>query len=440
MYFAKLSTDGEIVWHGYFDDNIIFGSSPTLGTDGNIYVSHDGLSSLTQDGYYRWFIPTTGYSHNSPAIGFDGKIYSAILYPYNLCAFLSSGVAEWCFTGLETGYNNVSVGHDGAIYQAGMNSTVTKFSPSGEILWTYTVDAPKDETKYVGDISISAEDNLYFFYGSGIATKAWLYSIDSHGNFRWKKEFSKNFLTGSGENLTHPIHLDREANLYFCLTDSSCYGIDQAGNTLWQYEFPLVDSIVMNTITEPLLAANGLMYVLDSQANINAFVDPGVYPVLQAAEEEIILEVNEGVSPFNHTLGIASSLSPLAFSASTGEAGWISVQPDQGMTPSQLSLTITPGSLPPGEYFSDILLRTEGQFGMELKVVVKLLVKRSNLPNRSSYTFQFSLAGWDIRGRQSKAGCCSFPNGSRSCSSLPSTQPPGPGKSSPVFLFLAIIQ
>ena len=56
--FVAITSTGQLEW-GWTDltYNYVFGSSPVIDRDNNIYFSHDGVWSFTHKGEFRWFYP-----------------------------------------------------------------------------------------------------------------------------------------------------------------------------------------------------------------------------------------------------------------------------------------------------------------------------------------------------------------------------------------------
>ena len=66
----------------------------------------------------------------------------------------------------------------------------------------------------------------------------------------------------------------------------------------------------------------------------------------------------------------------------TADQGWIRVDPQSGVTPGALSLTLVPGSLPPGVYQASVTVRDDGQATVVVPVTMVLVDARHqvNLP------------------------------------------------------------
>lgn len=375
MIFAQISPNGEMNWEVNLDPNWVFGSSPAFGPDNNLYFVHDGLWSFTPAGEYRWYIPYGGIaSHAAPAIGSDGTIYAGGTY-LDLCAYLPDSSMDWCLDIPDyTAWDKTSaVSSDGIIYHPTDEGAVVAINPSGSVEWTFQAT----EANFFGahdGIAIAPDGSIYFGLNTGYSEN-YLYAIDAKGQFKWKVPFQSNLLTGLAPFMRYPITVDRAGNAFICPENSRCYGIDPDGSILWEFEFPLVDSIIVTGGTQPIIAADGLLYIVDYQHRLYAFADPALYPALTTSYSNISFQVEPGATSFTTTLPISSTVSPITFTASISPAAeWITITHPTSVTPSELTIRFDPATLPPGIYHTNLRVTPSYQAGVWLEIPVTLNV------------------------------------------------------------------
>jgi Tol biopolymer transport system component len=385
--FANITTGGNTNWIAELDANMVFGSSPTFGTDGNLYFVHDGLWSFTPGGSNRWFLPVDWFSHAAPAIGIDGNIYAGTNIGYDdICAYTPSGGIYWCKDISSNAYDRtVSVGSDGTIYVPTDGNpeppytdsgVLVAMDPSGSVKWHFQPD--ETDIRGIPDgIAIGPDGSIYF--GLNIyAPDSFLYSITSSGQFRWKVRFPGNELTGLGARFYLPITIDKTGNAFLCLENSRCYGISSDGAILWEFEFPLVDSIIIASSVQPIIAQDGLFYLVDNYQRLYAYADPSQYPILKTSTEKIDLTVDLGAPGFTTTIPITSTTTPITFTASISPSvSWLSLNQPVDITPAQLAIQVDPSAIPAGAYQSSIQVEPSDPLGSILTIPINLRV--SNL-------------------------------------------------------------
>ncbi len=105
----------------------------------------------------------------------------------------------------------------------------------------------------------------------------------------------------------------------------------------------------------------------------------------------------------NRTLDVASTGSAIQYTA-TGQngAGWLSVAP-QGVqtTPSPVSISVTPGSLPPGIYNAQISVQTLEANALPIVVPVRMVISTQPLLSVSPAALAFNVTGATSPLRQS---------------------------------------
>jgi outer membrane protein assembly factor BamB len=123
-----INPDGTIKWTTGITGSIQ-GPSPTVGSDGTVYVSGgNGLFAINPDGTLKW-----EYSQGifcSPSIGPDGTVYCSGY------AFDQNGDLRWK---VPTGQTSATIGSNGMVY-FGANSAqgnLYDITPNGTLVWKF---------------------------------------------------------------------------------------------------------------------------------------------------------------------------------------------------------------------------------------------------------------------------------------------------------------
>lgn len=385
--FSNISAAGEAIWQIQLDDNWAFGSSATFGQDENVYVVHDGVWSFTPEGEFRWVAPYGEYgSHASPAIGLDGNVYAGGPNYIDICAYLPDGSdVAWCAEFDESGGDKtVAVASDGTIYYPAWNHILHALEPgSGDIAWRFIPDGEFSEGSAIPDGIAIAEDGSLRFGANPFPMTSFLYAIDAQGQLMWKVPFSANPLTDFYPAIRLPMTVDRVGNTFLCPTNAACYGIGPDGDVLWETKFPQLDSIDLEPAIQPIIASDGLFYVLDTQQHLYAYADPSLHPALAADHSSLAYEVEPGSAGFTSTLSISSSIAPLTYTVViTPDVGWLSAPASTGTTPAQLTVHFDPQALPAGIYRTVLTIIPTDPPGawLEIPVTLKTGIRQTFLP------------------------------------------------------------
>ncbi len=381
--FIQAASTGEINWAALLDPNWVFRSSAVIGMDGNLYFTHDGLWSFTQDGEYRWFNYSEFCLHNAPAIGADGTIYAGCLdIMTDICAYQPDGSAKWCKDVPGEGfYSSPAIGTDGTIYlptytQINQSGMLVALNPSGQVKWSFK---PSEYTGFgvAEGIALASDGSIRFFVDTGTPV-GMFYAISSTGEFLWKVPIPANPLVSEVVFLVWPITLDAADNSYFCTSNSRCFGIDAAGQVFWEYEFPLLDSIGIYG-QQPIIAADGMLYIAASDHQIYAFADPARFPLIQSGVTKVSKIVNVGEAPSTFSIPISSSTGLIQFSAAIVPAvGWAALNTPTGSTPASLDVQFDVTGLLPGVYTTQIQITPDHPFGVSVEIPVQLIVEEND--------------------------------------------------------------
>ncbi len=227
-------------------------SSPTIGSDGTIYVGSAGdgnLYAINADGSKSWSFLTNYSISASPAVASDGTVYIHS-GDGNLYA-VATGTMKWSFA---TGGAQSSpvVGPDGTIYVGSLNRQVYAINPDGSMKWraaiggkvTYSSAAlGTDGTVYIG----AFDDNLY--------------AIDASGAVKWS------FTTGNAIESSPAIGSD--GTIYVGSDDGNLYAVTAAGSKKWSF------SMGTTVASSPAIGADGTIYVGSDDHNLYAINPDG---------------------------------------------------------------------------------------------------------------------------------------------------------------------
>lgn len=374
--FFQLTPDGQLGWISQeLSPNIAFGSSASFGVDGNVYVGHDALWSFTQKGDISWVYPFDDFSNVSPAVGLDGTIYAGGGSIYDLCAWRSNGYQKWCQDTPHVAVQaSPSIAANGNIIMASDAGSVYSFHPNGQVEWEF-------ETEWIGtdaqsvEAAIGPDESIYFTINTHEAIDGYLYAIDGDGEFKWRTYIPYNADSNRPAWFYRPPITDRLGNVYICAGNMRCYGIAADGSTLWELEFPIEDSVIITAGMAPLIAEDGLMYIMDSHNLLSAYADPEIYPLLFTDVQIVEHTVAPGTAPFISSLLVDSTIMPQSYSAAVTDVPWLSISPASGETPDELELAFDPSVISiPGIYRAEIQLRSQDRAGWTVVVPVELNV------------------------------------------------------------------
>ena len=166
-------------------------SSPSIGSDGTIYVDSDGDSDLyavTPVGALKWKFKADGPLTSSATIGPDDTIYVGVFQRSDeqtakLCAIDPNGRLKWKFTAKKAYFTNPAIGADGVVYVYSEERCLYAVNPDGRLKWrsasvgSQTIGASatigSDGTIFVGANALTANGAVKWKYDehvSGTAT------------------------------------------------------------------------------------------------------------------------------------------------------------------------------------------------------------------------------------------------------------------------------
>jgi Tol biopolymer transport system component len=379
--FAKFQQDGKITWNAVLDQNNIFGSSPAFGPDGNLYVDHDALWSFTPDGEMRWYIPHDWFSHLSPAFDVVGGLY------WDWCKYQLSGelvARAWCAPGPGSfSQGQTAIGSDGTAYISDTenNGKLVAFDPQGNILWSFDPLTMLPGQSYYSPFSpaISPDSTIYYSLNStsGEDPNSHLLAVQPDGKLKWERAFSQNLVTTFSPTFRTPLTVDRAGNVNFCVENSHCYGINPDNEILWDFEFPLENSISRFSVVQPLIAADGLLYLVDNLDRLYALADPALFSVLTIPPYLPTFQIEPGHSAITTTIPVSSTTSSISYTVNISDTNWMSINVATGQTPSEIQLRVDPANLPVGVYRGSIQFKSSHLTNQVVNLPVTLNVGRN---------------------------------------------------------------
>ena len=191
-----LTPDGSLKWK-FLEEVGTYSRNLAIGADGTIYVGGDSLLAFDPNGKMKWHARhPINYDSNtdilydndrfsSPSIGTDGIIYvtNSSFSVKGLCAFDPNGTFLWSYeVGGECGSHSPSVSKDGTIYFGCIDKKLYALAPDGSLKWSYeTGDC------IIASPAIGADGTIYFSSYDGK-----FYSLNPDGTLKWKSGESEN--------------------------------------------------------------------------------------------------------------------------------------------------------------------------------------------------------------------------------------------------------
>ena len=243
-------TDAQVLWQIDLGPGR-YTASPTLGSDGNLYVLSGAgtLFALGQDGSTKWTAKTGPVVKAAPALGPDGTVYVSSMDDHLYAVSPPSGggntgSVKWTFTFGEhpgsgppvtdpnatfPGANGVgsgdtpSVGPDGTVYVGANNSNFYAIGPDGQMRWMFEAQR---EVAGIWSAGALSSDGKTVYFG---ANKGGIYAVNTQdGSLRWQYD-----IVGSVYN--SPT-LDSQGRLYTGSTAGHVFAIDaDKGTRVFDY-------------------------------------------------------------------------------------------------------------------------------------------------------------------------------------------------------------
>ncbi len=247
---------GDILWTYQADTWIQ--SSPSLGTDGTVYMTALGLCAITNSGSNasnKWIHPVGG----TPAIGADGTIYCAQAGQLN--AINPDGSKKWTFwPGMGSWVSLPAIGADGTVYYA-TAGRLYAVSASGSKKWECLLD---DSGAYVQSPVVDSDGTIYLALGVRF------YSFTPTGTNKWSRPLS---------NIGYDAPALGSGGIVYCGA-GSLYAFSGDGTNLWSTSnYAFYNSPVVGTDGTIFAGAGGRSpYAISSAGTILWHVIDGPLP------------------------------------------------------------------------------------------------------------------------------------------------------------------
>jgi parallel beta-helix repeat protein len=194
-----VNPNGTLKWNtSLVDASFIYGNL-VIASDGTIYVpGHSFLYAVNPDGTIKWSYAFGNHQYSSPSLGTDGTIYilaygGTLSGDPALYAINPDGTLKWRYTTKRASYGTVALGSDGTIYLLD-SGTLIALTPDGTQKWNYTAGTSSSSSPV-----IDANGTIYFTAGSSI------FALNSNGTLKW------NYTDRSA--ISNPV-IDSDGTLY----------------------------------------------------------------------------------------------------------------------------------------------------------------------------------------------------------------------------------
>lgn len=194
-----VNPNGTLKWNtSLVDASFIYGNL-AIASDGTIYVpGHSFLYAVNPDGTIKWSYAFGNHQYSSPSLGTDGTIYilaygGTLSGDPALYAINPDGTLKWRYTTKRASYGAVALGSDGTIYLLD-SGTLIALTPDGTQKWNYTAGTSSSSSPV-----IDANGTIYFTAGSSI------FALNSNGTLKW------NYTDRSA--ISNPV-IDSDGTLY----------------------------------------------------------------------------------------------------------------------------------------------------------------------------------------------------------------------------------
>jgi outer membrane protein assembly factor BamB len=229
--------------------------SPTIGSDGTIYVSSldSNLYAINPDGTLKWKFKAAARFESVPALSLDGLTVYAGCDDNNLYAFnTGTGTLRWKYKASDDINGAPAVDADSNIYFTTSNWNAWSVKPTGKLNWKVPLRQQHGSTfafNYSDPAIDQSNGTVYFGGFDG------MFAYSFTGQLKWK------YTTGSRVD-AHPA-IGADGLVYFSAANGTLYAVQSNGTLQWS---------AANSGGTPLLGDDGTLY-----CGGKAFRDGGVY-------------------------------------------------------------------------------------------------------------------------------------------------------------------
>ena len=233
-----INPDSTKKWEFETDGSVV--SSPSIGTDGIVYVGTTGgkLYAVNPDGTKKWEFQTNGGILSSPAIDSDGTVYIGTCnatytkplkmlsklsdYSFSLYAINPDGTKKWTFEapsiyGIDS---SPAIGSDGTIYFCSDDDFLYALNADSSKKWDFQIPC-----NYGVYSSPAINSNGTIFVGSSDSN---LYAINPNGTKKWTYQ--------TGGKIKSSPAIASDGTIFVGSKDGNLYAINPNGTKKWSYQ------------------------------------------------------------------------------------------------------------------------------------------------------------------------------------------------------------
>ncbi|UCD14668.1 MAG: PQQ-binding-like beta-propeller repeat protein [Thermoplasmatales archaeon] len=193
QYFGILyaiNSDGTLKWK-YDSGSSGMCASPAIGHDRTVYAAGgagEGELSYTfafnpANGAIKWRFQTNLWQESSPSVGSDGTIYIGSKEGYIHALNPANGNVIWRYQTNDGVSAIPAIGEDGTIYVGSWDATFYALTPEGEEIWHF--ETPPALEAISTSAAIGTDGTIYFGAGSGN-----FYALNQDGTEKWRLKAS----------------------------------------------------------------------------------------------------------------------------------------------------------------------------------------------------------------------------------------------------------
>ena len=268
-----VSSDGQKKWEFKIDLPYSIGyKMPAIGPEGNVYIVGDSVYAFNSEGTKLWSYFPEEYHYfgpmlittSTPTVGSDGTVY-IVLHPehqLDLVALNQDGTEKWHTIITDAYYcvGSITIGQDGTLYFPGETGDgdphyLYAYTKNGDLKWR--IEAPY-LNRIRASVSIGEDGTLYIGTKASDAHEAVFMALDpDNGQIYW--EFITERTHGVPDDIYVSATIGKDGIIYFSCENSILYALNNDGTEEWRITF---DSLNGGTpgFSCPVIDMNGLMY------------------------------------------------------------------------------------------------------------------------------------------------------------------------------------
>ena len=257
--------DGTVLWRYSvnFDGDVT--TPPAIAPDGTIYMASNALGlgwlfALNPDGSVKWDLKNgIGILNASPAIDPDGNVYIGLLAS-TVRKFSPSGEILWTSrvsrrnSSKRQPNHSPALGADGTVYFGSRNGLVAMNGQTGEELWSIDTDGRVESAPAIGN-----DGTIYFSEwtprGGGL-----FYAVSPQGQVKWTFETNDPFVNAQAA-------LGADGTIYVP-SGRTLYALSKTGKKVWEFS-----TAGGQFLSGPVIGAPGVIYIASTDNYLYAIGD-----------------------------------------------------------------------------------------------------------------------------------------------------------------------